>query len=322
VDRSAPGKRPRKPIVRDDRTEEQSVSSPPGWVLWPHPPLEDAVPEPTDPLRDAAEACRRLGLTLEEVLPPGRLGPGVFMARVRTARGERLVLKRANPESRAFEIAALRAWSATGVTPRFVDEPEPGLYLVEWLDGTPLHEVADPPAAAVAVGRALRVLHGAAAPPAVCPDTRDQFAPDRRDWGSLPPELEAYRRRLAADILARHPTEDTLLHGDVVPAQVWLTGAGPRLVNPLGRRGLAAWDLGQLAAAAAGRGLPHLLPALLEGYGERPPLLDEMAGYGVLAYLQKNLAAGGSAAVARLEPLARALLRGGDPAAFVAERLS
>jgi hypothetical protein len=274
-----------------------------------------------DTAGDAAEACRRLGLTLEEMLPVGRPGPGVFVARVRTASGERLLLKRASPETAAFELAALRAWSATGLTPRFVDEPEPGLYLVEWLEGTPLHELPDPRSAAVGVGRALRVLHGAAPPPAVCPDTRNQYAPGRPGLGHLAPELEACRRRLAADILARHPVEDTLLHGDVVPAQVWLTGAGPRLVNPLGRRGLAAWDVAQLAAAAAGRGLPPLLPALLAGYGERPALVDELAAFGVLMYLEKNLTAPGSPAVARLEPLARALLRAGDPAAFVAERL-
>jgi hypothetical protein len=68
--------------------------------------------------------------------------------------------------------------------------------------------------------------------------------------------------------------------------------------------------------------MPHLLPGLLAGYGERPPLVDEVVAHGVLAYLHKNLAAGGSPAVARLEPLAWALLRGNDPAAFVAERLS
>ena len=224
---------------------------------------------------DAAEACRRLGLTLEETLPAGRPGPGVFVARVRDARGERLVLKRASPETGAHEVAALRVWSATGVTPRFVDEPEPGFYLVERLDGTSLHEVSDPPAAAVAVGRALRVLHGAAAPPAVCPDTRDQFAPDRRDWGSLPPELEEYRGGLAT------------------------------------ATGLPAPD-GLCAGAGVADGL----------YVEPLALVDEMAGYGVLAYLQKNLAAGGSPAVARLEPLARELLRAGGQAAFVAECLS
>lgn len=76
--------------------------------------------------------------------PQDHAGPGVFMARVRTGRDERLVLKRASPGTGASEVAALRAWSATGVTPRFVDEPEPGLCLVEWVEGTPLHQVADP----------------------------------------------------------------------------------------------------------------------------------------------------------------------------------
>jgi hypothetical protein len=98
-------------------------------------------------------------------------------------------------------------------------------------------------------------------------------------------------------------------------------GNGPGWSTPLGRRGLAAWDLAQLAAAAAGRGLPPLLPALLEGYGQRPALVDELAAFGVLTYLDKNLAAPGSPAVAHLEPLARALVRAANPAAFVAERL-
>jgi protein-tyrosine phosphatase len=39
-------------IVRDGRPEEQTVSSPRPWVVWPHPHPEDAVPAHPDPARD------------------------------------------------------------------------------------------------------------------------------------------------------------------------------------------------------------------------------------------------------------------------------
>lgn len=103
-------------------------------------------------------------------MPVDRPGGSVFVARVRDRDGAPRMLKRARPEVGAQELAALRAWNGCGVTPRLLAEPEPGLYLAEWLDGVPLHEVADPTAAAVGVGRALHQLHAAAEPPALCFD--------------------------------------------------------------------------------------------------------------------------------------------------------
>jgi hypothetical protein len=113
-----------------------------------------------------------------------------------------------------------------------------------------------------------------------------------------------------------------LLHGDLVPANVVVTSAGPRLIDPIGRRGLPAFDIGQLAAAAEGRGIRCLLPALLEGYGERPVLIDEITAWEVLMYLDKNLSVPDSPAVPRLLPLAEALLELDDPARFVSLHLT
>jgi Ser/Thr protein kinase RdoA (MazF antagonist) len=270
---------------------------------------------------DVAAVCGRFGLVLEELLPTGR--GSVFVARVRDRAGRVLVLKRPRPETGSQELAALRAWSGSGLTPRLLAEPEPGLYLAEWFDGTPLHEAADPVASAVGVGAALRRLHGAADPPPACFDTRDQFSPVRSvGWGCLDEPLRALRGRLADDLLRRHPPSDVLLHGDLAPANVLVTAAGPRLIDPLGRRGLAAWDLAQLAVTAEGRGVRRLLPALLEGCGQRPPLIDEAAAWMVLTYLDKNLAAPGSPHTPHLRPLARALLDLGDPTRFAALHLT
>ena len=93
-------------------------------------------------------------------------------------------------------------------------------------------------------------------------------------------------------------------------------------MNPLGRRGLRAFELAQAAVTCEGRGVRGLLPALVEGYGERPALLDEVAACTVLAYLDKNLAAPASPAVPRFMPMAEALLAGATPAEFVAEHLA
>jgi hypothetical protein len=102
---------------------------------------------------------------------------------------------------------------------------------------------------------------------------------------------------------------------------VVLTEAGPRLIDPVGRRGLAAWDLAQLAVAAEGRGQRRLLGGLTEGYGGAPPRLAEMAAWMLLFYLDKNLARPDSPFAPDLRRLADALVALGDPAWFVAEHL-
>ncbi|HEV8637628.1 MAG TPA: phosphotransferase [Chloroflexota bacterium] len=125
-----------------------------------------------------------------------------------------------------------------------------------------------------------------------------------------------------ADVLrARHPAADVLLHGDLVPTNVLVTGAGPSLIDPVGRRGLAAWDLAQLAVAAEGRGQRRLLGALVQGYGSSPPLVGEIAAWMLLFYLAKNLAQPGSPFAPRLRRLADALLALGDPVRFVERHL-
>jgi Ser/Thr protein kinase RdoA (MazF antagonist) len=165
------------------------------------------------------------------------------------------------------------------------------------------------------------MLQASADPPPECFDTRELIAASRHaDHLSAP--LRGLRARLADELLGRHPTRDVLLHGDLVPANVVVTSAGPRLIDPIGRRGLPAFDFGQLAAAAEGRGVRRLLPALLEGYGERPALIDEIAAWEVLVYLDKNLSVPDSPAVPRLLPLAEALLELDDPARFVALHLT
>src|SRR5206468_2240033 len=90
------------------------------------------------------------------------------------------------PTVSAGEVAVVRAGSDTGVGPRLVGEPEPGLYLVEWIDGTPLAALADPgPAAGAAIGRVVRRLH-ALPPPDGPAHPRHQPRP-RRCWPSWPP---------------------------------------------------------------------------------------------------------------------------------------
>ncbi len=96
-----------------------------------------------------------------------------------------------------------------------------------------------------------------------------------------------------------------------------LTPAGPRFIDPVGRRGLPARDLAQLAASSVGRGRPGLLAPLLEGYRTTPPLLAEMFAWMVLFYLQKNLALPNSPFTQHLLPVAAELDKNGDAERFL-----
>lgn len=269
----------------------------------------------------AARTCARHGLTLEGLLP-GRATASVFVARVRNHAGERLVLKRPSPAASAGEIAVVRAWSDAGIGPRLVGEPEPGLYLAEWIEGTPLVDLSDAaPAVGVRIGRAIRHLD-ALPPPDGLGHTRDELRPGRSAaWTSLPSGMRALAESLADVLRARDPAAGVLLHGDLVPTNVLVTDAGPRLIDPVGRRGFAAWDLAQLAVAAECRGQRRLLGAPVAGYGSSPPLIGDMAAWMLLFYLAKNFAHSGSPFAPRLRLLADALVALGDPARFVERQL-
>jgi Ser/Thr protein kinase RdoA (MazF antagonist) len=173
-----------------------------------------------------------------------------------------------------------------------------------------------------AIGRALRSLHRI--PPApTFPDIGAHFAPGVvSDWPSLPAELRPLGERFAATLRAAPATDSVFLHGDLVPTNIVLRPAGPRFIDPLGRRGLAAWDLAQLAVAAEGRGRPDLLVALLRGYGSAPPLLPEMLAWMVLFYLDKNLRNPVSPFTMNLQPLAERLAGEGDADRYLARYLA
>ena len=274
----------------------------------------------TDPIMAEyiARVCSRHGFRLEEVCQT-RPGASVFVARVRNEHGTDMMLKQTSPGSGASEIAAVRAWSGTGVTPRLVSEPEPGMYLAEWIDGSALSEA--PPATvvssvAVAIGRSLRRLHAEPDPDGLL-DARVEVRPSRTNgWVHLPAHVRDLGAKLAAALTDCYPSDDVSLHGDLVPSNVILAAEGPRLVDPVGRHGLAAWDIAQLAISAEGRG-HHLLGDLLAGYGPSPSLLPEMLAWMALFYLDKNLLNPNSHFTPRLQPLADHLILLSDPEAFM-----
>jgi len=256
-------------------------------------------------------------LILKEV-QHNRPGASEFVVRVRDGCGADLVLKQTAPGRKAREIAVLRAWSGTGVTPRFVAELEPGLYLAEWIDGRVLADVPlDEPVPAAAIGRVLHQLHASRVPDDLH-STRDEVQPDRpTHWVNLSEAMRALGGQIARSLTDRHPPDDVTLHGDLVPANIVLGVDGPRLIDPVGRSGLPAWDVAQLVASAEGRGRRHLLGDVLTGYGDAPSLLPEMLAWMVLFYLDKNLARADSPFTANLRLLAETLVALQDPHAFM-----
>jgi hypothetical protein len=271
---------------------------------------------------DPHALCHRHGFDLVEVLP-GRIGGSVAVLHVRDRAGKHFILKQTDALHTAAEIAALRAASGSGVTPRFEGELEPGVYVAEWLAGRSLADVPlSEPVDATTIGRALRRLHGIP-PPGGLHETSDWLRPGQAaQWQHLPAELRALGERLAAGLHAYHPPKLVLLHGDLVPVNVLLTAAGPRFIDPAGFVGLPAWDLAQLAISAEGRGRRGMLPGLIDGYGAEVPQIAEMAGWMVLYYLDKNLAVADSPFTQHLQPLAELLAAAPDTTAFLNTCLS
>lgn len=270
---------------------------------------------------DAVALCRRHDLTLLTVWPAAN-GNSVLVARVRDRLGRELALKRTLPGRAAAEVAALRCWLQTGGAARFVGELEEDVFLTEWLHGP---SVADMPSGATievpALGRMLRLLHGATVPAGLHP-LRTRFAPEGSAGQALPPELHQRFVSLARILYAAHWGTSAVLHADLSPINVLITAQGPRVIDPAGYVGLPAWDIAQLAAAAEGRGRPGLLTGLLAGYGAPPPLLAECFAWHVLSYLDRNLAVERTVFSERLLPLAEQLVAAGDAPSFLHAYLS
>ncbi len=260
--------------------------------------------------------CRRYKLDLIAVYEG--TDPAACVAHVRDRVGQDLVLKRTSPERGRGELAALRAWSGTGLASRLVAALEPNLYLAEWLHGPSLAEVmTSEPIDAQAIGHMLHGLH-AVAPPSSLGPARDHFVAAARDgWPRLAPALRDLGVAVTAPLTHHKTPRDILLHGDLVPLNVLLTPDGPKIIDPVGYRGVGAWDLAQLAVAIEGRGGGRLLPDLLEGYGHTPPLMAEAFAWMTLHFLHKNMVECRPAFAANLQPLAEGLLSAGDPAVFL-----
>ena len=180
---------------------------------------------------DVEELCERHDLRIVRALP-NRSDASRRVLQVQAASGEMLVLKQALAARSGAEIACLRAWNHTKLTAGLVDVLAPGCYLIEFVEGPTLAEVGGTHEMA-AVGKALRVLHSVEAP-ATVGLLDDLLTEDVNGWDCLLPE----QRRSAAEAVGRlRANRDVhLLHADLVPTNIILSVAGPRLIDPAGRQ--------------------------------------------------------------------------------------
>jgi streptomycin 6-kinase len=265
------------------------------------------------------DICHRYELDLVTVCS-GNVGSIIFVARVRDRAGQTWILKKTSIPRGSGEAAALRAWRETDRAARLVAELEPGVYLIEWLRGPSIANLSPlAPFDIAAVGRMLRGLHSVAVPRNLGSIRRFFLPKSVEHWRMLTPEMISVGTQVATTVHEHSSASDVVLHGDLFPANVILTDRGPKVIDPLGYHGPAAWDIATLAVTAAARGRPNLLGGLLDGYGAEPPLMAEVFAWMVLAYLQRNLAEGRTEFVENLRPLAERLVTSGDAAGFLGE---
>lgn len=265
---------------------------------------------------ELADVLQREALTLV-ALADGPSGASRFVAHVRDATGQDLLLKRGTGLRGNAEAAVLQALASTGYVPGGVRVIDEATFVCEWLDGDAL----DPEAPDIAVrlhscGEALRTLHGVPLPGAKLMPISSRVSPEwvERDLG---PDLAARMfslAKVAAEELADcNPADKVLLHGDVVPQNIIVSDGGVRFIDPIGFIGPAGWDVAQLAIAVYGRDRRANLADVVAGYGSPPPKLEPAFAYLAMVFYAKHLevertAEGSSTAVvSELRELAESL---------------
>lgn len=196
-----------------------------------------------------------------------------FVARVRMQDGQEALLKDADER----ELAVLRAWHDSGVTPQVLSVLEGGLCLRQWARGLEVGSLPDGGSAlAERVGAALRLLH-------VAPDEGTSSLPSIMAWlasqeGYLheaehlaPLEREAAVRTLGA--LLSDPGEEVLVHGDAYYRNVLFDEDADRIsvIDPRGFLGPGAFDLACYACMSPSASPLGVLGGLARGYGGEPP---------------------------------------------------
>jgi Phosphotransferase enzyme family len=237
------------------------------------------------------EVCEERRLTLISVLPPAT--GSVFLAHVRNVAGQDLLLKRGNGIRGHFDGPVSAAWAADPASPSHVEQFDPSTFVREWIDGEPLDTDRERlPDRLRDVGRAMRRLH-ATTPPTALPDVRARFSPEGvlDEWqAALPRAMLERAAALGAQLSEYQPAAPALVHGDLVSGNVLVRADGAvAIIDPVGFVGMPARDLAQLAVATQGRDRRRNLVDVLEGYGGRPPLTDEVFVWLTFMFLEKNI---------------------------------
>jgi streptomycin 6-kinase len=196
-----------------------------------------------------------------------------YVAHVRTADGQEALLKAVNSDQGGeYEIITLRIWDESAFTPRVLKILAPGIHLREWVTGEQIDTLPEHGAeVAEEIGRVLRQLHLP-----VSPEARQ--LPSILDWlnEQVPffqqsQHLSSTEQEIAIRIL-RHvnanPGPEVVLHGDVYYRNILYNGEKLMLIDPRGKRGPAAFDIGCYVCMTPSADPLSLLARALRGYGE------------------------------------------------------
>jgi streptomycin 6-kinase len=222
-----------------------------------------------------------------------------FVVHVKNSQ-EHYILKSSRKDKEAYshEAKTLLAWRDTGAAVHLVDEPEPGVLVIEYIEGhTVQQEEGGVAKYGQDVGKLARRLHIPA--PQGTRTLREHLQHDWEVWLKDNPLVDEDLKAMAYGCMTDMVNADVpqvLLHGDLRSTNIMCRRDGSLVaIDPYGLSGPGDFDLGYYVVCSSSENRRQLMRDVAKGYGQDTPselLADSFAWNCILTlayYIESQL---------------------------------